>query len=148
MPQGAAPVRWVSARGAGSDADDSGGHSDRDGHPMAVFVDVTQQYEARDAFESRFEELAHRTRSLTRLASVSARLSSYRHTDVEGLVVDLDTRLGEPAAPLGAAGPRTVHALGPLPLRDVVHDALATDVPFIPSQALTLPSGPPAHVLP
>ena len=81
-------VRWISARGRGSD-EDIINHV-----MMGVFLDVTDRKQAEESNELLAGEMSHRVKNLLTIASVLARITSRSSSDVEDMASQLVNRLG------------------------------------------------------
>ncbi len=80
-------VRWISARGKGSDA----GMQERS--VFGIFLDVTQRKQAEEASELLSGEMSHRVRNLLQVASSLTAITSRSAATAEDLVRDITSRL-------------------------------------------------------
>ena len=80
-------VRWISARGRGSDEDIVKRHM------MGVFLDVTGRKQAEESSELLAGEMSHRVKNLLAIASGLARITSRSSADVEDMTRQLTHRL-------------------------------------------------------
>lgn len=80
-------VRWISARGQGSDEDI------RNRTLMGVFLDVTGRKQAEESNELLAGEMSHRVKNLLTIASGLARITSRTSTGVEDMTNQLTQRL-------------------------------------------------------
>lgn len=82
-----AKVRWISARGRGSDEDILKRHM------MGVFLDVTGRKQAEESSELLAGEMSHRVKNLLAIASGLARVTSRSAEGVEDMTDQLTHRL-------------------------------------------------------
>ncbi|KJS42948.1 MAG: histidine kinase [Rhodospirillaceae bacterium BRH_c57] len=80
-------VRWISARGQGSDV----GMHERS--VFGIFLDVTQRKQAEEASELLSGEMSHRVRNLLQVASSLTLITSRSAATAEDLVRDITNRL-------------------------------------------------------
>jgi two-component sensor histidine kinase len=80
-------IRWISARGQGSDADIS------DRVMFGVFLDVTQRKQAEEANALLAGEMSHRVKNLLQIASALTQVTSRSATTKEEMAQDLTNRL-------------------------------------------------------
>ncbi len=80
-------VRWISARGRGSDQDI------RQRMMTGVFLDVTGRKQAEESSELLAGEMSHRVKNLLSVASGLARITSRSSSDVEDMTDQLTRRL-------------------------------------------------------
>lgn len=80
-------VRWISARGQGSDVDI------HERTLYGIFLDVTQRKQAEEANELLSGEMSHRVRNLLQVASALTVITSRSAATAEDLVRDITSRL-------------------------------------------------------
>lgn len=80
-------VRWISARGRGSDEDISRRVM------MGVFLDVTARKQAEESNELLAGEMSHRVKNLLTIASVLAKITSRSASGIEDMTSQLMNRL-------------------------------------------------------
>ncbi len=80
-------IRWISARGLGSDA---GMH---EGHMYGIFLDVTGRKQAEEGHELLAGEMSHRVKNLLAIASGLTQIASRSSTTAAEMAKDLTERL-------------------------------------------------------
>ncbi len=80
-------IRWISARGLGSD---SGMH---EGHMYGIFLDVTGRKQAEEGHELLAGEMSHRVKNLLAIASGLTQIASRSSTTAVEMAKDLTERL-------------------------------------------------------
>lgn len=80
-------IRWISARGLGSD---SGMH---EGHMYGIFLDVTGRKQAEEGHELLAGEMSHRVKNLLAIASGLTQIASRSSTTAAEMAKDLTDRL-------------------------------------------------------
>lgn len=80
-------IRWISARGLGSD---SGMH---EGHMFGIFLDVTGRKQAEEGHELLAGEMSHRVKNLLAIASGLTQIASRSSTTAAEMAKDLTDRL-------------------------------------------------------
>jgi two-component sensor histidine kinase len=80
-------IRWISARGQGSDADIA------DRTMFGIFLDVTQRKQAEENNELLAGEMSHRVMNLLQIATALTRMSSHSTATKEDMAHELTSRL-------------------------------------------------------
>ena len=80
-------IRWISARGQGSDADIA------DRTMFGIFLDVTQRKQAEENNELLAGEMSHRVMNLLQIATALTRISSHSTATKEDMAHELTNRL-------------------------------------------------------
>ena len=80
-------VRWISARGQGSDA------GIRDRIMTGIFLDVTGRKQAEEGHELMAGEMSHRVKNLLAIASGFTQIASRSSSSIEDMAKQLTQRL-------------------------------------------------------